>query len=407
MKKLLEIVKHEFKLTAANKTYLVMTILGPFLILAVTILPTIISMRTGGIKEGTRLGILSSNPAFTATLEQAFNTMGILTDTQGSLEDHREKVLNGENKGFLVVPGNYLEADSIPYYSTSGTNLIITEALQRVLRDIIVAERLSRQGLDPGEVRNLTRNTELDIQRISRTGETERQEFLTILFTALAFVMLLYMTILLYGQMIGRSVVVEKTSKTVEIMLSSVRPMDLLFGKLIGHGAAGLLQYTVWISVSLILLALIQRLGNFEAPFSIEPHHFGFLAGFFVLAFLLYSSAFAALGAAAEDEQHLGQLGWPLILFLVIPLVMISPIVMNPDSTFVIVLSYFPLTSPIVMFIRVLVNMPPPWEIILCVAVLVTTIFTTMFLASKIFRIGILMTGKRYTLREIIKWIRY
>ncbi len=407
MKKLLEIVKHEFKMTAANRTYIIMTILGPFLILAVTVLPAIVSMRTGGIKEGTRIGILSSSPSFTAALEQAFDTMGIVTDTLGSLEDQREKVLSGANEGFLVIPENYLEAGSISYYSASGTNPIITEALQQVISDTIVAERLSRQGLDPGEVQNLTRNTGLDIRRISRTGKTERQEFLTIFFTALAFVMLLYMTILLYGQMIGRSVVDEKTSKTVEIMLSSVRPMDILFGKIIGRGAAGLLQYTLWISVSLILLALVRMIRPFEVQFSFDPRYFGFLTMFFILAFLLYSSAFAALGAGAEDSQHLGQLGWPLIMFLVIPLVLISPIVMNPDSTFVVVLSYFPLTSPIVMFIRVLVNMPPPWEIILCVAVLITAIFITMFAASKIFRIGILMTGKRHTFREIIRWIRY
>ena len=219
--------------------------------------------------------------------------------------------------------------------------------------------------------------------------------------------MLLYMTTLLYGQMIGRSVVVEKTSKTVEIMLSSIRPLDLLFGKLLGRGMAGLVQYGIWISVALLLIQVLGPAVNLTTSISLKPAHFGFLILFFILAFFLYSSIFAALGAGAEDEQHLGQLSWPFIMFLVIPMVLISPIVMNPTSLFVIILAYFPLTSPIVMFVRVLIGNPKAWEILICIAILISTIGVTILLSAKIFRVGILMTGKRMKVKEILRWIRY
>jgi ABC-2 type transport system permease protein len=129
------------------------------------------------------------------------------------------------------------------------------------------------------------------------------------------------------------------------------------------------------------------------------------LVVFFILAFFLYASAYAALGAASEDEQHLGQMAWPLIMFLMVPLVMISALVTNPDSTLVVVLSLFPLTSPLVMFVRVLVSSPPVWQLVLCIALLVAAVAGTAILAAKIFRVGILMTGKRPTLKEVLRWV--
>jgi len=223
--------------------------------------------------------------------------------------------------------------------------------------------------------------------------------------TVLVFVMLIYMTVLLYGQMIGRSVVTEKTSKTVEIMLSSVKSQDLMFGKILGLGLAGLLQYAVWVSMAFLLTRFVGPLLGLSLPAGISTGNLIWLVVFFILAFFLYSSAYAALGAASEDEQHLGQMAWPLIMFLIVPLVMINTLVTTPDSTLVVILSLFPLTSPIVMLARVLVSSPPVWQLVLCVALLVAAVAGTAVLAAKIFRVGILMTGKRPKLKEVLRWV--
>jgi len=407
MNKLFEIIKHEFKLTAMNRLYLVMTILGPLLIFAVSVLPTLITRNTTLIKEGSVIGIVTEESSLTYVLSAVFTESGIEIDPEGTVEEQMNKVLDGKNIGFLIVPEDYLESNRIEFYTKSGTDIALYEIVKGILSKVIVSQRLAERGLDSQEIAHLSRNPELVSKRISTTGETRQQDFLSVLLTALAFVMLLYMTTLLYGQMIGRSVVLEKSSKTVEIMLSSVRPLDILFGKIIGRGAAGLLQYGIWVSVALLLIKFLDPVLSIQSSINLEPEFLGFLIIFFILAFLLYSSAYGALGAGAEDDQHLGQLGWPLIIFLVLPIVMISPIVMNPDAPFVIALSYFPMTSPLVMFIRILINKPPAWEILISMAILIATIIGMIYAAAKIFRVGILMTGKRVSFREILRWIKY
>ena len=144
-----------------------------------------------------------------------------------------------------------------------------------------------------------------------------------------------------------------------------------------------------------------------ELPSSFSPSILLLLFLFFLGAFSLYASLYAALGAAAEDEQNLGQLSWPLIIFLVIPMVMISTLVMNPRSFFTLFLSYFPLTSPMVMFIRVMVDMPSIWELLLCFAILLAAIISAVWFSAKIFRVGILLTGKKHSLKEILRWVRH
>ncbi len=198
----------------------------------------------------------------------------------------------------------------------------------------------------------------------------------------------------------------EKISKTVEIMLSSVSPMDLMFGKVLGKGLASLVQYGVWLTVSLAFIRYVGPLLGVSLKLAVTPAILGWLVVFFLLAFFLYSSLYAGLGAASEDEQHLGQLAWPVILFLVIPMVMISPILSAPNSGLVTGLSFFPLTGAVVMFLRILVGPPPMWQVWLGIGLQAVTIVAVLVVSAKVFRIGILMTGRRFRIGEILRWLR-
>jgi ABC-2 type transport system permease protein len=215
------------------------------------------------------------------------------------------------------------------------------------------------------------------------------------------------MTILLHGQSAARSVLKEKTSKTVEIMLSSLKPTEMLFGKLLGQAAAGLLQYAFWIATAALLITVVGPAASLSLPVALKGSTLFYLVLFFILAFFIYSSAYAGIGAAAEDESHLNQLSWPVMIFLIVPMVMVSAIIMNPSAPLSVFLSFFPFTAPIVMFERILIGGPAAWEIILCVGILIVTVIVTILASAKIFRIGILMTGKRFKLGEVIKWVRY
>jgi len=401
MNRALKVVKQEFKMTAANKAYVIITIVGPFLILALAILPSLTSMNTR-VEPGTVIAVVGGDRTFFERARDAAAGANLILIRGSDLPEAEKRVMDGSIQGVLLLPEDSLAAKSFTYYSKTGTDLVVSKALADVVGPIIVGERLVRAGIDPAAVRALSSQPTLSVERLTRGGGAEGQDF-----TLASFIMLLYMTVLLYGQMIGRSVVTEKSSKTVEIMLSSVRPSELLFGKILGKGLAGLLQYAIWICAALLLIRIVGPTFHLPLPPSLTAGNLFFLVLFFILAFFLYSSAYAALGAGAEDEQHLGQLAWPLVLFLVVPLTMIAAFVMNPDSPISLVFSLFPLTSPIVMLIRILVSSPPVWQLLLCVAILLVTIAGTIFLAARIFRVGILLTGKRARLGEILKWVRY
>lgn len=406
--KMLTIARHEFSGITSTKAFIIITILGPFLILAVAVLPSLLSTRVNMVKEGTRIGVVGSSPQITAILQSAMNKDGIIIEEGTDLEAMKQQVLEEETmQGVLVIPEDLVNAQVFRYYSKTGTDVAVSETLRAVLGNVAVSQRMEEAGFEPEQIRRLSAMPGLEVRKVSKSGQEQDQDFFSIIMTSIAFIMMLYMTILLYGQMIGRSVITEKTSKTVEIMLSSARPNQIMFGKIFGLGAAGLLQYAVWVGMGLLMIKVVGPALDLNLPAALNATNLVFLVIFFIAAFLIYSGAYAALGSAAEDEQNLGQLAWPLIIFLVIPMVMVSPIVMNPSSTFTQALSYFPLTSPVVMFTRVLVSMPKVWELGLCFGILVATILLMIYGAAKIFRVGILMTGKRFNLKEIVKWLKY
>jgi ABC-2 type transport system permease protein len=298
-------------------------------------------------------------------------------------------------------------ATRLDYVSKNAADFRVLGVLQGVIGQSIVTARLVKAGIAPGDVAALTQPPVFQTRQLTASGEKKSSDFLTVLMTGLVLAMLIYMTTLLYGQAIGRSVLLEKTSKTVEIMLSSVRPMDLLFGKILGKALASILQYGVWVIISTAVLRLLKPVLGVSVNLSINASLLGWLVLYFLLAFFLYCSLYAALGAASEDEQHLTQLAWPVIIFLVIPVVMISPIISSPNTPFVVALSLFPLTSPIVMFLRISVGGVQTWEIVLSVALLLVTIGGVIWASAKIFRVGLLMTGKRFNFGEVIKLVRY
>jgi ABC-2 type transport system permease protein len=398
----------EFRLTAANKAFIVLTVLGPFLIFAVTALPAILATR-GGVGGGAELkvAVVNADPAFLEGMRAALAPNRIrVFEASGSTQTLNEAVASGAFDGYLVLPDDLAAAERIEYVSKNVSDFRVTGVLQGVIAQSVVAARLVRAGLPPETVPALTRPPVITTQQLASSGQKESRDFLSVLMTGLTLGMLLYMTVLLYGQTIGRSVLTEKTSKTVEIMLSTVRPMELLFGKVLGKALASLLQYAVWLSTTALFLRLLGPRLGLAVSLGASLSTLGFLVLFFVLAFFLYCSLFAALGAASQDEQHLGQLSWPLIVFLVVPIVMISPVIGNPDSPLIVALSLFPLTASEVMFMRIVAGAALPWEIAASVAIQLASIAGAVALSAKIFRVGILMTGRRFRLPEILRWIR-
>jgi ABC-2 type transport system permease protein len=408
MSKLKHVVRHEFRLTAANKAYVILTILGPFLIFAITVLPSLLAQKPGAIAAGKPVALYGAPLSVGENLNSAFTAMGIQIQSVQNEAEAKQSVLEGERAGLLTVEAGWPDSGRAVWYSKSGSEVALYGTASAVLEAAARDARIVKSGIDPALVAQLLQAPSFEVVKLEAGGKETKagaESFFEVLMTAMVFVMMIYMTVLLYGQMIGRSVVTEKTSKTVEIMLSSVTSRDLMFGKILGLGLAGLLQYAIWIGMVLVLTLVLGPSFNIAMSSGLSVGNMGWLVVFFVLAFFLYSSAYAAMGAASEDEQHLGQMAWPLLIFLMIPLVMIGTLVSNPDSGISVILSIFPMTSPIVMLIRILVSDPPVWQIALCLGLLVVAVTGMALLAAKIFRVGILMTGKRPRLKEVIRWV--
>ena len=406
MSKLARIIRMEFRLTAANKVFIVLTLLGPFFIAAIAILPSVLSRSTGAIGgPAVKIALAGADSQLIGEIAPILQQSNVeVLAVQDTAESLKKKLTAGVYDGYIIIPSDLNEATRLEYVSKAETDFRVSDALQNTIGQAIIARRLVGIGVSPSQVVALTQPPVFEMQELTPNGERQKKpSFITIFMTGLIFAMLLYMTVLLYGQAIGRSVLSEKTNKTVEIMLSSVRPMDLLFGKILGKALASLLQYGIWVSVSLAMMKLIGPRLGIPVGVELSISTFAYLILFFILAFFLYCSIYAALGAASEDEQHLGQLAWPVVIFLMIPIVMISQVITAPRSSMVVGLSFFPLTAPIIMFLRILMGAAQPWEILLSITLIIIATAAVIWLSSKIFRVGILMTGKRLKPREILR----
>jgi ABC-2 type transport system permease protein len=408
MSRLWTVTVHEFRRVAANRAFIILTLLGPFLIVSVTVVPALVSRRAE--RRDVRIAAVGLDPAVQQQVSPALAGAGIDLEAARTRDEAEARLAADELYGYLVVLAGAMgrpqggAGGTLELVSREVPDIRVVEVLKGVLGQAFLETRLREAGLDAGEARALTAPLSIETVQVTRSGGRSQPDRFSFIMVGIAFTLMLYMTILLYGQSIGRSVVQEKTARTVEIVLSSVSERQLLFGKILGQAAAGLLQYAVWVGIALLGVGLLgPRLGRLP---QVSLPILLYLVLFFLLGFLLYAALYAAVGAAAEDEQNLGQLAWPIILFLVFPMVSSGPIIMQPGSSFSVLLSLFPLTAPIVMFVRILVSQPPAWQVLLSIGIQALSVLAFTVISARIFRVGILMTGRHFRAAEILRWLR-
>jgi ABC-2 type transport system permease protein len=397
-----------FRNTALTKAFWISTVIGPLFIVAISVLPSLIASDPFTLDDDNLILLVRpDDSALPSQLQDALDDRGgyIRLEIIDSREAGRERVLGEEADGLLVVSD---DLSSLEYLSTTDTQYHIHQTLRSAVGSLAYEAKLQRYGISPEVAQDLITQPMVRVSSIAQGGqETAAGENPDDrIFMVITLCMLLYMTILFYGQIIGRSVVLEKTSKTVELMMSSVNADELMLGKILGIGAAGIFQYLLWISAVLILGGAAERFLGISLPAGLGLGSFAILLLFFVLGFLLYAAFYSAIGAASRDEQQVGQLGMPLILFLIVPLMLFAPIAMNPHSSLAVGLSLFPMTAPLVMVMRSISASIPWYQIVLSAGFLVISVLLVGWLSARIFRTGILMTGKKASIGEILRWIR-
>jgi ABC-2 type transport system permease protein len=326
-------------------------------------------------------------------------------------EELNEQIRQGRLDGFLEVPKDILEGKAATFHSQSPGDFQTRRAISRAVDNAVIERRLSDRGIYVDNLSDVVRGVELSLVRVTKTGEAEEegQGFLV----RLSIVMILYITLLVYGVMTMRSVLEEKSTRIIEILASSVKPSHLLSGKILGVAAVGLTQYLIWaLTAALVsgygtVVGSVFRPGASAPSFHLPASFLVYPLIFFLAGYFLYASLYAALGAMVSSEEELQQVQLPVTMLLVL-CVILSPIIMrDPNSPLAVTLTMIPLFSPILMVFRITVQTPPFWQIALSLALCVLTTAGVVQLSAKIYRVGILMYGKRPSLVELLRWLRY
>ncbi|HTV04957.1 MAG TPA: ABC transporter permease [Acidobacteriaceae bacterium] len=310
--------------------------------------------------------------------------------------------------GFLWVSTGPDGKDDVTYVSRSAGDLTTDSRLDDDVNHALVESRLVNEGVAQAEVGPLTHRVDVATM-VYRNGKEEPSSALSTLFFGEAMAVLLTFAVVMYGLNVGRSVIQEKTSRIFEVMLSTVKSTDMLAGKLIGIGAVGMTQIAIWIAMGAVLLssAFVEKWLSGEARPQVSGIELLLFCVYFVLGYALYSALFAGLAATCDTEQEMQQYAPLAAVPVWVSFGMFIYILGNPNSIWSVLISMFPPTAPITMAFRFSAQFPPAWQIALSLALMVVAIYIVLWLSSRIYRVGILMYGKRATLPEMIRWLRY
>ena len=293
-------------------------------------------------------------------------------------------------------------------FARASGDFATTARLSDAVDHAIVQQRLTAHGIAAGDVEALTSDVKIQTEQVKNGKEVSSSAFGTF-WAAYIMAFLLSFTVVMYGMNVGRSVIQEKTSRIFEVMLSTVKASDMLAGKLIGIGAVGLTQIAIWAAAALLFtgsaLATQIMAGQFKVELSV-PEVILFIA-YYLLGYALYSTMFAGLASTCDTEQELQQYTPLAIVPVWLSFGMLLFIVNNPHSIWTILVSIFPLCAPITMVFSIAAEFPPIWEIALSLGLMVLSVLGMLWFSSRIYRIGILMYGKRATLPEMLRWMRY
>ncbi len=330
------------------------------------------------------------------------------TDPEVTRERAKSRVQVQEFDGLLVLPETLPDEGQPEYVAPNVAAFRLLMVLERSVNNVLVAERLTSAGLDPERVGELTRRVDLKTFKLGAGGEETRDQGQAFLLSYF-FVLIIYMTVLMYGMYVMRGVLEEKSSHIVEVIISTVKPFELMLGKVLGIGAVGLTQMLLWSSLGLALSAPLVLgavgLAGLELP-TIPLSLMVFFVVYFVLGYLLFGTLYAGVGAAFDTEQDAQNFQAVITIFLVIPLVLIVQIMNQPDGALSVVLSLIPFFTPILMFLRMTLTQVPPVQIAASVVLMLAAILVMAWLVGKIYRVGILMHGSKPKIKDLARWLR-
>ena len=439
------IARREYLSRVKTKGFWIGTVLLPVLMLSMTILPSLLIARS---KSTLRLAIVDQTGKVGAPLQSKLEhqtgsdkdnekdkdksptgaaqlqakgrqqtplstfvveLIGAKPDADAQRAELDRRVMAKEIDAWVWIGADTLTSNKIEYHGESVSNFVTQGRLQDIVSDVVRDVRLEEAGYDTTLVSKLTQGVKIDTVRITKEGgkaETGMAGF----FFAYAMFFVQYMLLMLYGQQVMSGVLEEKTSRIVEVVVSSVRPFEMMLGKLVGICLVGLSQVLIWLLTAAFITAPGLAFAAITLPANIPTVSLTLLfhfAALFILGFFVYASFYAALGAAFNDLREAQQAASSAAFFLIVPVFLMFVIINDPDSPIAVASSLFPPFTPLLMLLRIAVKQPPAWQIALGYVLTAGFVVLMTWMCGKIYRVGILMYGKKPTFKELARWIKY
>ena len=448
LRKVITVIKREYITRVKTKGFVASILLMPVMMSIVMVLPSLMmtlqhksdEIKTFMVFDETgeifakMQEALDENPFFQHKGKRVYRLIEKPSDFNGNIETKErlnQQLEAKEIHGYIEIPQDVFERLQVNYYAKNITNFEVQRAFSGMISRIVTNKRLADKGYAAHEVRDLMRRIRFTEYAVTaKTEKTEGEETskfesqeTTMVKLGLTYVLTfsLYLFTLIYGASVMRSVLEEKTTRIVEVIISSIKPHQLLLGKIVGVCLVCLTMFLIWGGCGVLLLININPvLGLFgiqELPpaligiadiiKSTGASAFLYFLIYFVSGFFLFSTLYAIAGAVCNSEEEAQQIATPIVMTLIIPFMLMFGLFRAPDSTLTIALSHIPLFSPLIMFMRISVLTPPLWEILLNLIVMIATILGAILVMGKIYKTGILMYGKRPTIGELWKWLHY
>ena len=440
-RKILAVVRREYVERIRTRAFWIGTLIIPFLFIGLIAVQIAVARKAGGERRvavvdrtghlfaplqaeltrvtrpasGTRL-----RPAEPDEVEQAGadprrrNISWLLENRPASgdlekiKEDLRKEVVAKKIHAYLVLDPVLLAKDRVEYYSTTVSEFSAINQLERAINHVMLREKIVARGLPANIANDLEKRVDVKPFKVTAQGAAEEKGAGIV--AVLIFFFLMYSTFFMYGYQVMRGVIEEKNNRIVEVIIASVRPTELMLGKILGIGAVGLTQYFVWalIATNLSLPAIAGALaaGSDMIP-KIPASLLGYFILFFLFGYFMYASIYTAIAAPFNTDQEAQQFAMIPMIMIISGVAIYPAVLNNPSGGIAIFFSLLPFTAPLIMFLRTSLAPVPAWQVLLCVALLASTTVALAWFAGRIYRVGILMYGKKPTIPEIVRWIRY
>jgi len=419
MRKIWLIIKREYLVRVRKKAFIVMTIVGPLLMAALMIVPTYLANETQELRT-------------IAIAEEGFEFTNQIEDTDflhfSKIPTEEAILLKNDFSESNYYALLYIEENNFTLYSNQQISLSVSKAIENQLEQIIEHQKLKAAGIDLNILSEAESTVHITTKIITEDGSATNSQAEASMGIGFICGILIYMFIFMYGTMVMRGVIEEKTSRIVEVIISSVKPFQLMMGKILGVALVGLTQFALWILLTIAIASvaelmfmdassmtreldssqqsiLLSELSNLTGGINLVQIFVSFIF-YFLAGYLMYSSLFAAVGSAVDAEADTQQFVLPITIPLILAFILIQPIMENPDGPLAFWMSIIPFTSPVIMMVRLPFGVEN-WELALSMGVLILSFVLTTYLAGKIYRTGILMYGKKTSYKELWKWLTY